>query len=392
MSTHKQSIIIVGGGIYGATAALSLRRRGHDVALFDPGPLPHPDASSTDISKMIRMDYGADEFYMELMEACFPVWREWNQIWGEDLYHEVGFLIMTPTLMQPGGYEYESWRLLQKHGHSVDRIDATTLRERFPAWNADYYIDGYYNPTGGWAESGAVVARLLAMGRAAGVQLHEGKTFAQLIETDNRVTGIVTAGGEQHQADWVVVAAGAWTPTLLPYLSEVMWAVGQPVVHFKPENPDDYRPPKFMPWSADISRTGWYGFPLNKDGILKVGHHAVGRRVHPAEPREVLDEEIDRARQFLRHTFSPAGDSPVVGTRLCLYCDTWDGNFWIDRDPQRPGLIVSTGGSGHGFKFAPQLGEIVADVLEGRPNRFAERFAWRERRDLLHEDARYMAD
>jgi hypothetical protein len=74
---------------------------------------------------------------------------------------------------------------------------------------------------------------------------------------------------------------------------------------------------------------------------------------------------------------------------LCLYCDTWDGNFWIDRDPEREGLVVAAGGSGHAFKFAPLIGGIIADVVEGRPNRFAHRFAWRDKGRLATEDARF---
>ena len=79
----------------------------------------------------------------------------------------------------------------------------------------------------------------------------------------------------------------------------------------------------------------------------------------------------------------------MIATRLCLYCDTWDGDFWIDRHPQRPGLVVATGGSGHGFKFTPALGPIIADVVEGKPNRFAARFAWRARGQIKTEEARH---
>jgi glycine/D-amino acid oxidase-like deaminating enzyme len=94
-------------------------------------------------------------------------------------------------------------------------------------------------------------------------------------------------------------------------------------------------------------------------------------------------------RTFLRASLPGLADAPIVGRRLCLYCDTWDGNFWIDHDPEREGLVVAAGGSGHMFKFAPRLGPIVADVLERKPNRYAHRFAWREGGEEATEAARF---
>ena len=126
-----------------------------------------------------------------------------------------------------------------------------------------------------------MVARLLQVARSAGVTLREGQQFAQLIEADARVAGIVTGDGAQHRADFVLVAAGAWTPTLLPWLSDVMWATGQPVLHFRPADPALFQPPRFVVWSADIANTGWYGFPALADGTWKIANHGPGRRVHP---------------------------------------------------------------------------------------------------------------
>jgi len=91
----------------------------------------------------------------------------------------------------------------------------------------------------------------------------------------------------------------------------------------------------------------------------------------------------------LRGTFPALADAPVLLKRLCAYCDSWDGNLWIDHDPARPGLLVTAGDSGHAFKFTPLLGEIIADVLERRPNQFASKFAWRLRGVITTEDARF---
>jgi len=97
-----------------------------------------------------------------------------------------------------------------------------------------------------------------------------------------------------------------------------------------------------------------------------------------------------RFRAFFNESLPSMADSPKISDRLCFYCDTFDGDLWIGRDPERTGLLVSAGGSGHAFKFTPLLGQITADVLEGVENEYASRFAWRDRGELDHEAARYV--
>jgi glycine/D-amino acid oxidase-like deaminating enzyme len=187
----------------------------------------------------------------------------------------------------------------------------------------------------------------------------------------------------------VLMAIGAWTPTLLPHLSDVMWTTGQPVFHFKVENPSAFQAPHFPVWAADIARTGWYGFPALEDGILKIANHGPGRRIHPDAPREVTPEEIAHARAFLRESLPQIATVPLLSTRLCLYCDTFDGRFWIDHDPQRPGLVIAAGDSGHAFKFAPVLGDLIADAVEQRDNPLTHSYRNRQPAGQQAEGARW---
>lgn len=387
--TTQQSVLIVGAGVFGAAAALELSRRGYNVSVVDQGPLPNPDSSSVDISKAVRMDYGTDEFYTRLMEEAFTGWDAWNSQADEPLYHQSGVLILTRSPMSPGTFEYESFNLLQGRGHRLERLNAKTLKARFPAWSAGTYVDGYFNPRAGWAPSGKVVAWLLQQARAAGATLHGNTPITGLAESDWRVTGVVTASGAVHKAEVVLVAAGAWTPTLLPHLSSVMEAVAQPVMYLRAPEPARYQPPHFAVWTGDVSNTGWYGFPALPDGTLKMANHGPGRPVHPNEPRRVPENTEANLRRFLGFTFPELADAPLIKSWACLYCDTWDGDFWIDHDPERPGLLVATGGSGHAFKFAPVIGGLIADVLEQKSNPYAGRFAWRARGEASKEDARY---
>src|SRR5213596_1842636 len=123
MRSEMSRVIVVGAGINGVTAALDIKKRGHRVILIDPGPLPHPLAASTDISKAVRAAYGADEDYTALAERSIKLWRDWNEEFGVELYHEVGVMFVRRRKMVPGDFEYESLKLLEKRGLKVARMN-----------------------------------------------------------------------------------------------------------------------------------------------------------------------------------------------------------------------------------------------------------------------------
>ena len=372
------TVIVVGAGINGVTAAIEFKKRGHQVILVDPGPLPHPLAASTDISKAVRTAYGADEVYAALAERSIPLWREWNREFGTELYHEVGFLFLRQQQMQPGDFEFESLKVLEQHGRKVERIDSTTLRERFPAWNAERYSDGIFERQAGYVESGHVVALLVERAKSLGVELRKGSQFTGLDEDDEGLRGVLLDTGQRIPGDLVVMAVGAWTPYVLPFTRKFFRATGQPVFHLKPAQPELFASERFPVFGADISTTGYYGFPLSRDGIVKIANHGPGRQMSPdSSDRAVTPQEEKDLREFLSWTFPTLADAPIVYKRICFYCDTRDGHFWIATDPEHPGLVVATGDSGHGFKFAPVLGEIIADAAEGKSNPLLQKFRWR---------------
>ena len=400
--------IIVGGGIFGVTAALELRRRGQDVVLLDPGPLPHPLAASTDISKVVRLDYGPDEDYTACMERAIEAWRGWNAQWPTPLFHETGVVFLRRAPMDPGTFERESFNLLSRRGHTLQRLDEAEIARRFPAWADGGFTDGYFNPTGGWAESGRVVAQLLEDAREAGVVLREGAAFHRFIERGSRVEGVVvrrslrassasdagvssgagrdghaqtphpSPGEERLSADEVVLCAGAWTPHLLPTLAGAFRSSGLPVFHLRPAGPDQFRHERFPVFCAAITETGYYGFPLHPSGVVKIANHGPGRVMHPESPeRAITEDETRELRRFLARSLPALAQAEIAATRICLYCDTWDGHLWIARDPDREGLTVAAGDSGHAFKLAPVLGALIADAVEGRDSPLLRKFRWR---------------
>jgi glycine/D-amino acid oxidase-like deaminating enzyme len=371
-------VIVVGAGINGVTAAIELKKRGHKVVLVDPGPLPHPLAASTDISKAVRAAYGPDEEYTALAERAIRLWRQWNKEFGVELYHEVGVMWVRQEEMNPGDFEYESFKTLQRRGHKIERMNSARLWKRFPAWNPELYRDGIFELEAGYAESSLVVATLIERAKSLGVELHQGARFSELDEGDDHVKGIVLARGQRISGDVVVVAVGAWTPYVLPFTQKFFRATGQPVFHLKPRQPELFAPERFPVFGADISMTGYYGFPLSREGVVKIANHGPGREMSPeSSKRAITPQEEQNLREFLSSTFPALANAPIVYTRICLYCDTNDGHFWIAPDPERRGLIVATGDSGHGFKFAPVLGEIIADAAEGKSNPLLQKFRWR---------------
>jgi len=368
---------VVGGGVFGLTGALELRRRGWNVTLLEAGHLPSPEAASTATSRMVRMDYGADTFLTELAAVAMAGWNAWNARWRRPLYHEVGILLTRRDRPRPGGFEFESRAMLASRGHLVETVDAALMAHRFPTWKARGWAHGYFNPRGGWVEAAEVMRELARDARRARVRIREEVRVVGLVEEGARVTGVLDGDGRTHRADVVVVAAGAWSTGIVPQLQGALQPVAQPVLHFEVDDPEAWQPPTFVPWAAEIAETGWYGFPATADGFVKVAHHGPGTPGDPDGEATVSDEHVDRCRAFLSEAIPDLANAPVAARRSCFYCDTFDGYFWIGRDPDRRGLVVAAGGSGHAFKFAPVLGPLVADAVEDETSRFARPFRWR---------------
>ncbi|MDF1661760.1 MAG: FAD-dependent oxidoreductase [Planctomycetota bacterium] len=371
--------LIVGAGLFGLTAALELQSRGYSVTVFESDVIPAEDAASNDISKVCRLEYGTDDALIELMDSSFTAWENWNRASIDrgkaPLFHQTGLLSLCREEMAPKSFEYESFQRLHSKGYPLQRLGLDISLDRFPAW-ASVYKDGFFNPKAGYAESGRVIDHLAALAQESGVELRPNTAVESLWIDSSKLRGIVIKGGEKTPGDFVVVAAGTWTQTLVPGLELDLCSTGHPVFHLKPDDPALFHPERFPVFFADIPRTGFYGFPLHSTGVVKVSRHAIGRKQDPNHPREVHEDDEKRLRQFLAESLPSLASAPIVGRRLCFYSDSIDQDFWITRHPEWGNLTVAAGGSGH-FKFAPVLGGLVANALEGESSPILDRFAWR---------------
>ncbi len=373
--------LIIGGGVFGITAAVELAKRKYKVGLLNPDSIPHHLAASTDITKAVRMEYGSDKEYFKMAEICIERWHEWNDFFGETLYHEVGFLMLCSGNMDSDQHSFEKHSLhnLKDAGYQTDRLSSKRIHDRFPAVNSDIYVDGNFNPRGGYTESGRTIERLADYARSLGVEIYEGQTVNGFIVEKGRLEAVTTKEGNTYKCGHTIVAAGAATPFLLPELQPYMKSTGHPVFWLKPNDPALFKPSHLPVFTADISNTGWYGFPfLSKKGVVKIAKHTNGVSIHPdKDDRQITDVEVNDMRAFVKSSFQALVSAPLVYTRRCLYTDTLDGHFWIDHHPEVKGLSVSSGGSGHGMKMAPVLGEMTADMAEGKTHMFSERYKWR---------------
>lgn len=374
--------------MFGLTAALELKRRGIEPTVLERGPVPHPDAASTDVSKLVRLDYGEDELYTEMAEESAQLFAAWDRRAGERLYHDEGLLMLTRSPMQRGELEHDSMACLSKRGHAPKRVDASWLREHAPAFAPGALVDGYLSPVGGYIESGALVSRLAREAAQQGISIRTETTCREVVVEGGRALGVATES-ERLFADVVLVAQGALSPSLLPWLADIITPVGQPVFLFAPSDVQNYQSPLFWPWAIDIKKTGFYGFPATPEGLVKVANHGPGQAITGDGPRVVAPHYEALFRGFLASVLPSLATAKVARTRLCLYADTPDGDFLIDQHPSYENLFVATGDSGHGFKFAPVLGPLIADVMQGKSSARTRRFAKRPFAHRGHEASRW---
>jgi glycine/D-amino acid oxidase-like deaminating enzyme len=373
--TSRRRALVAGAGIFGVSAARTLRARGWDVTLVDPGPLPHPDAASTDISKIVRSEYGDDAVYTDLALRGLEAWRRHNR----DLalrFHETGVLFARREGPRDDSFEGRSLAHARGLGAVHEILEGDELAARFPAWAPAAHRWGMFNRAGGWVESGAAVGDLVRRALAEGVTVRGDARVTSLVTRGDRVQGAVVAGA-RVDADAVVLCLGAWTTDLVPSLRGVLTATGHPVFHLRPREPARFDGARFPVFGAAIAETGWYGFPLHPtEGVVKVARHGAGRVMHASSPaRAVTADETEAMWRFVRASLPALGDAALVRTRLCMYSDAPDGHLLLDRDPAQLGLVVAAGDAGHAFKFGPALGPLVADVVEGAAP--LARWAWR---------------
>ncbi|KAI9673117.1 MAG: hypothetical protein M1817_002979 [Caeruleum heppii] len=415
MSSTPSSILIVGSGAFGLSTALALTARlayaRTTITLLDRCAFPAPDCSSVDTSRIIRADY-SDPAYARLAARAQDGWR---RHWGaKGRYTESGLLLTAEEGHE--GYvraSFENVRRLAKEAGKdetevVEELASNAEIRRASGTGGGSGTWGYINRRSGWVDAEAALRyareKVEATQRVTfrtgevvrliyGPPLPTSSSSSSSSQPHRAVHGVHLRDRTTLHADLTILACGAWTPSLID-LSGLAQATGQ-VLAYLPLTPAEHDSLRDMPVMLNFS-TGMFVMPPTKDGVLKVARHAYGytnpRPVpNPEEntheetilaslPRTLRDdpnltipaEGLTACLATLAQMVPSLALSPSRSfshTRLCWYTDTPTGDFLISPHPNYTGLFVATGGSGHGFKYLPVIGEAVVDILRDRPER-----------------------
>ena len=376
-------IAVVGAGVFGLAAAIEAGARGHDVALFDQGEVPHPAASSTDVAKAIRRTWYAsdNETYVELAERAALQWSAWDELTGDSFYHPNGTLTVV-SRFDPGGPLHVSVQFLRKRGAEIAVLSAGEAGERFPQLR---FAEGevcVLDPWAGYLESGRAIGVMAGIARAGGCRLYQSTPVTSIEERPSGVALGYRGGSGVY--DRVVVSAGAWVGRLLPAIGAKVRVTHQQMLLIAPPDPAAFGRDRLPVWTIDPGGEGWYGFPLLREGYVKVAKDRLGEVVDPDIDRAGTAEFAAAALAFVRARLPDLAAGTVVEGRSCLYTTTPDDHFLVDRVPGAERIFVAGGGSGHGFKFGGSLGPLIVDAVEERLNPLGARFRIGSRLDAGH--------
>jgi sarcosine oxidase len=364
--------VVIGLGAMGSAAVASLARRGCKVVgieRFEPG---HDRGSSHGATRIIRQGYFEHPSYVPLVRAAYPLWRELAAEAGEPLIDITG-------IVEIGAVDSElvtgTLAASRQHGLAHDVLDAPALRRRFPLFQVpDRYV-AVFQPDGGLLRAEPAIRVLLARARAAGAELRTDETV-RAIEPRGEGVRVVTTRGT-IDAGCAVVSAGAWVKALLPDLPVAIRVTRQVLAWFAPRDPALFSKDRFPVFLLENADGMFYGFPDDGTGSVKVAkHHHADETVDPDRYDRIVSAADEAMIRSCLTTHLPAADGQLVAATTCLYTMTPDGDFIIDRMPGNAAVIVASPCSGHGFKFAPVIGEIIADLAtRGATTHDISRFA-----------------
>jgi monomeric sarcosine oxidase len=354
---------VIGAGVFGSWIAYYLQRAGLSVALIDAYGAANSRASSGGESRIIRMGYGADEIYTRWSHRSLAIWQEFFASDGrQELFRRTGVLLMAgendPRIIA-------TRRTLESVGVNFELLRRDELERRYPQIDFGEVAWAIYEPM-----SGALLARRAVQSVVDFVARNGGDHLIESVVApagSGRLNEIVTRCGSRIGADVFVFACGPWLPKLFPeLLGDRIHPTRQEVYFFGvPAGETRFAPPLTPTWIDFSAET--YGIPDLENRGFKLAFDRHGPSVDPdIAERSVTEASLEPARAFLALRFPALRGAPLVEARVCQYENTSNGDFLIDRHPDFDNVWLAGGGSGHGFKHGPALGEYVAArVIEG---------------------------
>jgi len=360
-------VIVIGLGAMGSAVASHLARRGNTVLGLDMFARGHANGSSHGHSRMLRQTYYQAPQYVPLVQRALALWRELETATGADLYTPTGWLgIGRPAARIIAGFIESA----QMHGLPFETLPPAEVATRYPGFRLPEDLVAVFDPVAGILKPEACVGAYLDLAARYGATLRHHERVESW-QSDGAGVRVITPVAT-YRADRLIITTGPWASELLGGVDLPLTVQRVVNVYFASAHPERFALGRCPSYSWNVPEGHYYGFPMLPDHGLKIGRHDIGgasARWAACTPqtvrRSVDDAEIEMHRWMLDR-YMPGAAGQVLGAVTCLYTNTPDQNFVIDRHPQHNQVLFGCGFSGHGFKFASVIGEALADLsIEG---------------------------
>ncbi|MBL8178935.1 MAG: FAD-dependent oxidoreductase [Bryobacterales bacterium] len=341
----RAEVTVAGAGVFGAWIAWHLHHAGLRVALVDAYGPANSRASSGGESRILRMAYGAREHYTRWSVRSLQLWREFAALSGEEIFVPCGALWLHPP---DDVFAAQTVKAFQAHGVRYEAMAPDVLAERFPQFAARG-SHAVYEPHAGALLARRSVQALVRWLAANGVRYEQRRVNPRELDGET-----------------VVYACGPWLPRLFPeLLGNRIVATRQEVLFFGVPPGSSSFGPQSMPCWVDVE-SQYYGIPDLESRGFKIAHDVRGVAIDPdTENRSVSREAVEKVRDYLAARFPALAGAPLVETRVCQYENTSNGDYLLDRHPDKERVWLAGGGSGHGFKHGPMAGKYMAGQIMG---------------------------
>jgi len=362
-------VAVIGAGSFGAWTAHFLGRAGRRVLLLDQYGPANARASSGGESRILRMGYGGDAVYTRMAQRSLVLWREVFKRQHTELFHPTGMLWLAS---EDDDYTAASERTLREQKIAAERLSTNDLARRFPQISDDNVAWALWEPGAGVLIARRAVDAAVNDAVQLGVEYRAAAIEPPLTSFPGAalqcsIASLASSAGDRISAGAFVFCGGPWLPKMFPLVTGPrMFITRQEVLFFGPPPGDArFRPPAMPAWLHHGEQV--YGTPdlENRGFKLAFDHH--GPAFDPdTSDRTVTTSSIEHARQYLARRFPALSDAPLVEARVCQYENSSNGDFILDRHPELENVWIAGGGSGHGFKHGPAVGEYMAGIIAGR--------------------------
>ena len=352
--------IVIGVGGMGSAAVYHLARRGLQVLGLEKHAIPHEMGSSHGYSRMIRYTLQEHPSYVPLVRRSYELWHEMEETAGEEL-------MVTTGSIRAGAPDSPFFLNAQEacdlHSIPYEILTASEVNKRFPGYRFPEEISSVYQADGGFLLPERCIVTHVQAAERAGAAVHSQET---VLDWEIRGDGVqVRTDRDTYTAGRLVVTAGPWAANLVPELAAYAVPERQVMGWFQPERPELYTAEIFPVFGVFTEEGRYYGFPSHAVPGFKIGraHHLLQKVDPDAIDREVHPEDEEILRQAVNRYF-PLAAGKLLDRKTCMYTNTPDEHFMIGTLPGQPQVSVAAGFSGHGFKFASVIGEIMADLAQ----------------------------